>query len=150
MSDAFVYRFWIHDRSSGTLVRSKRRATLAAIEGKGEPLWESRTAVDESELDAAGFLVNRAENGSDPADELWGEIRSLRLRADSRDRQVKQLSEAAPRELRLTLCAESRELRDKADRLERLICANSRRPPAQAIQKGARAEIGGSEFFKPE
>jgi len=151
MPDAFVYYFLIRDRSSGTLISSKRRATLEAIQSKGEPLWESRMAVDESELDAAGFLVSRAESGSDPADEVWGDIRSLRLRADSRDRQAKQLSETTHREQKLTLCAESRELRNRADRLQQLICAKSKRPSAPAVQKLARAaEMGKSEFFKPE
>ncbi len=93
MPDAFVYYFLIRDRSSGRLVSSKRRATLEAIKSKGEPMWESRMAVDDSELDATGFLVSRADRGSDPMDELWSDIRSLRLRADSRDREAKQLSE---------------------------------------------------------
>jgi hypothetical protein len=151
MPDAFVYYFMIRDRSSGRLVSSKRRATLEAIQSKGEPLWESRMAVDESELDATGFLVSRADSGSDPMDELWSDIRSLRLRADSRDRDAQQLSETTHREQKLTLCAESRELRNKADRLQQLIYAKSNRGSEQAIQKPARAAaMGESEFFKPE
>jgi hypothetical protein len=151
MPDAFVYYFLIRDRSSGRLVSSKRRATLEAIQSKGEPLWDSRMAVDESELDATGFLVSRAESGADPADELWGDIRSLRLRADSRDREAKQLSETTHREQKLTLYTESRELRNKADRLQQLIYAKSQRSSERALQKVARAaEMGNSEFFKPE
>ena len=150
MPDAFVYHFLIRDRSSGRLVSSKRRATLEAIKSKGEPLWESRMAVDDSELDATGFLVSRADSGSDPMDELWGDIRSLRLRADSRDREARQLGEIH-REQKLTLCTESRELRSKADRLQQLIYAKSNGSSGQAIQKVARAaEMGKSEFFKPE
>ena len=150
MPDAFVYYFLIRDRSSGTLISSKRRATLEAIKSKGEPLWESRLAVDDSELDATGFLVSRADSGSDPMDELWSDVRSLRLRADSRDREARQLSEIH-REKKLTLYAESRELRNTADRLQLLIYANSNRASGQAIQKAARAaEMGESEFFKPE
>ena len=38
MPDAFVTYFLIHDRSTGKLVSSKRRATLDAIKGLGEPL----------------------------------------------------------------------------------------------------------------
>jgi hypothetical protein len=125
MADAFVYYFLIRERSSGRLVSSKRRATLEAIKSKGEPLWESRMAVDESELDATGFLVSRADSGSDPTHELWGDIRSLRLRADSRDREAKQLSESTHREEKLILRAESRELRYRADRLEQLVHAKS-------------------------
>ena len=89
MPDAFVYHFLIHDRSTGKLVSSRRRATLAAIKGIGEPLLESRMAVDDSEVDAMGFLVARSVDGADPTGEVWGEIRSLKLRADSRERQVK-------------------------------------------------------------
>src|ERR1700729_1334567 len=137
MPDAFVYHFLIRDRSSGTLISSKRRATLEAIKSKGEPLWESRLAVDDSELDATGFLVSRADSGSDPMDELWSDVRSLRLRADSRDREARQLSEIH-REKKLTLCTESRELRSKADRLQQLIYAKSNRSSEQAMQKVAR------------
>jgi hypothetical protein len=83
-------------------------------------------------------------------DELWSDIRSLRLRADSRDREAKQLSETY-REQKLTLCAESRELRNKADHLQQLIYAKSNRGPEQTIQKIARAaQMAKSEFFKPE
>jgi hypothetical protein len=150
MPDAFVYYFLIRDRSSGRLVSSKRRATLEAIKSRGEPLWDSRMAVDDSELDATGFLVSRADNGSDPMDELWSDIRSLRLRADSRDREAKQLSETH-REQKLTLRTESLELRNNADRLQQLIYAKSNRSSEQALQKVARtAEMAKSEFFKPE
>jgi hypothetical protein len=151
MPDAFVYYFLIRDRSSGRLVTSKRRATLEAIKCKGEPLWESRTAVDDSELDATGFLVSRADNGSDPADELWGDIRSLRLRADWRDQRAKQLSEKTHREQKLILCAESQELRNRADRLQQLIHAKNVRTSGQPIQSAARAAAAEkSELFKPE
>jgi hypothetical protein len=151
MPDAFVYRFLIRDRSSGRLVSSKRRATLEAIKSKGEPLWESRMAVDDSELDATGFLISRAESGSDPADELWGTIRSLRLRADSRDREALQLSETTHREQKLILCTESRELRNRADRLQQLVHAKNNPLSGAANQKAGRAaSMGKSEFFKPE
>jgi hypothetical protein len=150
MPDAFVYCFWVRDRSSGRLVSSKRRATLEAIKSKGEPMWESRMAVDASELDTTGFLVSRADNGSDPMDELWSDIRSLRLRADSRDREAKQLSDTCG-EQKLTLCAQSRELRDEADRLQQLVYAKSNRNSEPATQTVARAAgIANSGFFKPE
>jgi hypothetical protein len=151
MPDAFVYYFLIRDRSSGKLVSSKRFATLEAIENKGEPLWESRMAVDDSELDATGFLISRAESGSDPADELWGAIRSLRLRADSRDREAQQLSETTHLEQKLMLCEESRELRTRADSLQQLVRAKNNRHSGQANQRAVRAaSMGKSEFFKPE
>jgi hypothetical protein len=123
MSDAYVYYFLIRDRATGKLVSSKRRATLEAIESKGEPLMESRMAVDASEVDAAGFLVGRSGGDADPTDELWGEIRSLRLRADSREREAKRLTEGSDREQKLILCAESRELRGRAEKLQKLIQA---------------------------
>jgi hypothetical protein len=150
MPDAFVYYFLIRDRSTGRLVSSKRRATLEAIESTGEPLLESKMAVDDSEVDALGFLV-RSVGGNDPADELWGEIRSLRLRADAREREAKPLNNDTDRGQKLVLCAESLELRSRADRLQQLIHRHSARGSGQAIYKVASAgEARISKFFKPE
>jgi hypothetical protein len=150
MPDAFVYYFLIRDRSTGRLVSSKRRATLEAIKSNGEPLLESKMAVDDSEVDALGFLV-RSVGGNDPADELWGEIRSLRLRADAREREATPLNDDSDRERKLILCAESLELRSRADRLQQLIHTHSKRGSGQAIYKVASAgEVRISEFFKPE
>jgi hypothetical protein len=150
MPDAFVYYFLIRDRSTGRLVSSKRRATLEAIESKGEPLLESKMAVDDSEVDAMGFLV-RSIGGADPIDQLWGEIRSLRLRADSREREAKRLDDGADRERKLILCEESQELRNRADRLQQLIQSRSERASEQAIYKVASAgEVRITDFFKPE
>ena len=150
MPDAFVYYFLIRDRSTGRLGSSKRRATLEAIENKGEPLLESKMAVDASEVDAMGFLV-RSIGGADPIGELWGEIRSLRLRADSREREAKRLSDGADRERKLVLCEESQELRNRADRLQQLIQSRGERASGQSIYKvvsDSAARI--TEFFKPE
>jgi hypothetical protein len=150
MPDAFVYYFLIRDRSTGRLVSSKRRATLEAIESKGEPLLESKMAVDDSEVDAMGFLV-RSIGGGDPIDQLWGEIRSLRLRADSREREAKRLDDGADRERKLILCEESQELRNRADRLQQLIQSRSEHASVQAIHQAASAgEARVSQFFKPE
>jgi hypothetical protein len=150
MPDAFVYYFLVRDRTTGKLVSSRRRATLEAIKSKGEPLLESQMAVDGSEVDAAGFLV-RSVGGADPADELWGEIRSLRLRADSREREAKQLNESSDREQKLILCAESRELRGRAERLQHLIQASNKRA-FQAFQRPMSANESSttSAFFKAE
>jgi hypothetical protein len=134
MPDAFVYCFLIRDRASGRLVSSKRRATLEAIKSRGEPLLESEMTVDDSEVDASGFLIGRSVGGEDPADEQWGEIRSLRLRAGSRERETKQLSEVTDRERKLILGAESHELRNRADRLQQLIHTPSERTSGQALQ----------------
>ena len=150
MPDAFVYYFLIRDRSTGRLVSSKRRATLEAIKSNGEPLLESKMAVDDSEVDALGFLV-RSVGGNDPADELWGEIRSLRLRADARDREAKPLNDDSDRERKLILCAESLELRNRADRLQQLIRRHGNRGSGQAIYPVASAGAAHtSKFFKPE
>jgi hypothetical protein len=150
MPDAFVYQFLISDRSTGRLVSSKRRATLEAIKGKGEPILESEMAVDDSEVDAMGFLVRSVGDG-DPTDELWGEIRSLRLRADSREREAKRLADGSANERKLILCAEIQELRDRADRLQQLVQKRIERASGQAVYNVASAnEAGISQFFKPE
>jgi hypothetical protein len=150
MPDVFVYYFMTRDRATGMPVSSKRRATLEAIESKGEPLLESKMAVDGSEVDAMGFLV-RSVGAGDPIGELWGEIRSLRLRADSREREAKRLSDGADRERKLVLCEESQELRNRADRLQQLIQSRSERASGQAPYKVASdSEARISEFFKPE
>jgi hypothetical protein len=148
MPDAFVYFFLVRDRSSGRLARSKRRATLEAIKSRGEPLLESEMAVDDSEVDASGFLVGRSVGGEDPTDELWGEIRSLRLRAGSRERETEHLNDGADDARKLILDAESRELRNRADRLQQLIhtLKEGHRMPTIASYNGA----GRFEFSKPE
>jgi hypothetical protein len=151
MADALVYYFLMRDRSTGRLVSSKRRATLEAIKSRGEPLWESAMTVDDSEVDAGGFLTGRVVDGSDPADEVWGEIRSLRLRADSRDREARRLNDPSDRERKLTLCAESRELRTRAERLQEIIRTPSNRSPDLALSTIAPYyEAGKRHFFKPE
>jgi hypothetical protein len=150
MPDAFVYYFLIRDRSTGRLASSKRRATLEAIESNGEPLLESKMAVDDSEVDAKGFLV-RSVGGADPTDELWGEIRSLRLRADSREREAMRLNDGTDRKRKLILSEESQELRNRADRLQQLIQSRRERATGEAICNVASAgEARISEFFKPE
>jgi hypothetical protein len=132
MADICVYYFSIRDRTTGQLRHSKRRATLAAIRGLGEPVEESRLVVDSAEVDTGGFLVSRQEIGS-YADELWCEIRSLRLRAESRALEAKQLgeSEAGRRQL---LCSESLELMMRANRLHRLVHPD-RENPERAFKK---------------
>jgi hypothetical protein len=111
--------------------RSKRRATLQGIAGKGEPLMESRLIVDESEIDANGFLTGRASDDSDPIHELWAEIRSLESRANSRDREALTLHEADHRERMQTLRAESRDLRNQAAGLRVKLYATRADPPGR-------------------
>jgi hypothetical protein len=151
MPDAFVYYFLVRNRTTGKLVSSKRRATLEAIRSKGEPLMESQMAVDASEVDSTGFLVSRSVGGEEPTDELWGEIRSLRLRADSREREARQLNDGTHRERKLILCAEGRELRGRAERLQQLIQAKDKRASGRASPRVLLSnEPVNSEFFKPE
>lgn len=150
MPDALVYYFLIRDRASGRLVSSKRRATLDAIRSRGEPLLESEMTVDNSEVDADGFLIGRSVGRGDPIDELWGEIRSLRLRARAREREAKQLSDPSDRERKLILGAESRELRSRADRLQRLVQTSGRAIDQVPQTVAPYSEAGKSEFFKPE
>jgi len=119
MADAYVYYFTTLDRLSGKTVRSKRLATLEAIKGTGEPVMETQTTVDQTELDSDGFLVGRSVGGSDPGDELWGEIRSLILRAASRDREALELEESTEGRLKYLLSVESRELRNQARQLQK-------------------------------
>jgi hypothetical protein len=151
MPDAFVYYFLIRDRTTGRLASSKSRATLAAIKGRGEPVLESQMAVDDSEIDAMGFMVCRSVRAGDPAGELWSEIRSLRLRAASREREARRLDDGIDKERKLLLCAECRELRDKADRLQQLTEKQNKRASEQAIYQAAPGiEAGKSQVFKVE
>lgn len=151
MPDALVYYFLIRDRSSGKLVSSKRRATLEAIQRRGEPLLESEMAVDDSEVDAMGFLTSRSVDGADPAGELWGEIRSLKLRAESREREAMQMSGGNDRERKLILFEESRELRKRSEHLQRLVRNESGYNAAQAIYPAAPAdETSHRRIFKRE
>jgi hypothetical protein len=119
MADICVYYFSVRDRTTGKLGNSRRRATLEAIRGLGEPVVESRLIVDSSEVDTSGFLVSRQDMGS-YVDEIWCEIRSLRLRAKSRALEAKQLTESEA-ERRQVLCSECLELMTRANRLHRLV-----------------------------
>ena len=119
MADAYVYFFTVLDESTGDRVRSKRLATLETIKGRGEPVMETQTTVDETELDDGGFLVGRSVAGLRLTDELWGEIRSLNLRAASRDREALELDERTDGRLKYLLSVESRELRNQAKRLQK-------------------------------
>jgi hypothetical protein len=117
MADAYVYFFTALHRSSGKIVRSTRLATLAAIKSRGKPIMDTQTTVDESELDAAGFLVGRSVGGSVLGDDMQGEIRSLNLRATSRDREALKLNESTDGAPKYLLRVESRELRKQAGQM---------------------------------
>jgi hypothetical protein len=117
MTDRYVYYFTTLDRQTGENIRSECRATLRAIEGKGEPLMESQIVVDHTELDHNEFLLGIAGENSDRTSDLMHEIRSLELRADSRDSGALTLDAGTEAENKYMLSLESRELRKQAREL---------------------------------
>jgi hypothetical protein len=112
MTDVFVYHFVRHSGPDAKGVLSKRRATLETIRDKGEAVMESRRIVDHTEVDRNGFVIGGASNASHSLDELWPQIRSLELRAKSRDDDALKIVEGAENRERLRL--ESLELRNQA------------------------------------
>jgi hypothetical protein len=117
MSDMYVYHFVGPEGSGGNDALSTRAATLEAIKGRGEPLMESQIVVDHSELDADGFLL-RFGISTHAIDNLWSEIRSLELRAKSRDTEALKLNESTEGQSKYMLQLESRELRGQARKLK--------------------------------
>ncbi len=117
MTDRYVYYFTTLDSQTGEIIRSECRATLRAIEGKGEPLMESQIVVDHSELDRNEFLLGTSGEDSDQTSHLTDEIRSLELRADSRDSGALTLDAGTEGENKYMLSLESRELRKQAREL---------------------------------
>ena len=146
MADAYVYFFTALDRSSGKLARSTRLATLAAIKSRGKPIMDTQTTVDETELDAAGFLVGRSVGGSVPGDEMRGEIRSLNLRATSRDREALKLNDSTDGAPKYLLRVESRELRRQAGQMQQdrrdIIAAESNDADAAIDPSGVCPDVG--------
>ncbi|GAC1503895.1 MAG: hypothetical protein NVS1B6_11570 [Steroidobacteraceae bacterium] len=117
MTDRYVYYFMRTCGPDGSRVPSKRRATLEAIKGKGDPIMESQIVVDQTELDGSGFLVGGVNKDTPPIDAIWAQIRSLERRANSRDTEALTLSESDPDKYMLSL--ESRELRAQVMRLSK-------------------------------
>ena len=118
MSDVYVYHF-LRRGPAGENMRSKRRATLAAIIGLGEAVMESQIVADHTELDGNGFLIGSLGDESNPMDELSAQIRSLERRASSRDLEALKLSETTEGNRRYMLSLESRELRKQAQKLKK-------------------------------
>jgi hypothetical protein len=119
MTDVYVYYFMRSRGLAGENILSKRRATLEAINGKGEAVMESQLVVDHTEVDDNGFLVGGVGNESHPTDELWAQIRSLERRANSRDSEALTLTESAEGDRIYLLRLESRELRKQAQALKK-------------------------------
>jgi hypothetical protein len=117
MTDKYVYHFTGPFGPGGEIAVSPRAATLESIQSRGEPVMESQVVVDQSELDCDGFLVRFGVN-TNPIDSLWSQIRSLRLRAESRDAEALQLNEGTDGERKYMLHMESQELRRQAERLK--------------------------------
>lgn len=117
MSDKYVYHFMGPFASETKDVRSARAATLEAIQGRGEPVMESQLVVDQSELDDEGFLI-RFGTSTNVIDNLWSQIRSLNLRAESRDVEAARLNEGTDGERKYMLHLESQELRRQAETLK--------------------------------
>jgi hypothetical protein len=121
IGDVSVYYFMRRGGPMGGESLSKRRATLESIVGKGEPVMESKLIVDHTEVDANGFLTGRASDDAHPVHELWAQTRSLESRANSRDSEALELDEGIDAERKGRLQAESRELRDQAEALRKLL-----------------------------
>jgi hypothetical protein len=119
MTDAYVYFFLVGNGSSREKVRSLRRATLDAIKGRGEPLMETQIVVDHTELDANGFLRVGVGWEAVGVAELTSQIKSIELRAVSRDLAALKLDEGTQGKEIYMLNLESRELRLQAKQLKK-------------------------------
>jgi hypothetical protein len=116
MTDVYVYNFNAGNEPASQRSSPMRFATLAAIKNIGTPILESQLVVDHSELGDDGFLL-RFGDGLNQIDDLWTQIRSLNLRATSRDTEALSLIEGGDGPRRYLLSLESRELRREAQRL---------------------------------
>jgi hypothetical protein len=119
MTDKYVYFFLRPSGPAGAEILSQRRATLDSIkDGKGEAVMESQMVVDHREVDDKGFEIGGSGNASQPTDERWSQIRSLELRANSRDTDAQELNEHSQGASKYMLQLESRELRHQASGLK--------------------------------
>jgi hypothetical protein len=118
VSDQYIYYFTVRDTATGEIRLSSRPATLKAITGQGEPIMESQLVVDHSELDEHGFYIAGIGGGSRPADDIAAQIRSVELRAASRDSEALKMNDAAEGKDKYMLSLESRELRNQARKLK--------------------------------
>jgi hypothetical protein len=119
MTDVYVYYFMRNGGESGERSRSKRRARLETIKNMGTPVMESQIVVDHTEVDDNGFLIGGVDDGLNPMEERWAQIRSLERRAHSRDCEAEQLSETTDGARKYMLGLESRELRNQAQKLRK-------------------------------
>jgi hypothetical protein len=115
MCDVYIYYFKTSNGPDGKNILSTRPATLDAIKGRGEPVMESQIVVDHTELDADGLLVAAIGNDSNAMDHIAFQIRSLAVRAASRDEAALASADGIERYM---LSLESRELRKQARELK--------------------------------
>jgi hypothetical protein len=118
MTDVAVYYFMRSSVPAGEEALSKRRATLETIQGNGEAVMQSRHIVDHTEVDANGFVIGGASSESHSSDELWPRIRSLELRAKSRDDEALTIAEGTDSARKQALHSESLALRKQAQVLK--------------------------------
>lgn len=118
MTDKYVYYFMRPRGPAGVQVLSNRRATLDAIKDKGEAVMESQIVVDHSEVNDNGFVIGGAGSESHATDQRWSQIRSLELRANSRDSAALALDEDSQGACKYMLQLESRELRHQSRKLK--------------------------------
>ena len=119
MTDVYVYRFIGRDGPADTKGRTRRRATLETIKDIGDPIMESQIVVDDGELDSMGFFCDNVANDPHSAAAMKNEIKSLNLRAASRDAEALNMDENAAGARKYMLQLESRELRKQAQKLQK-------------------------------
>ena len=117
MTDVYVYYFTVSAGQPEGNVSPRLRATLEAIKRFGEPIMESQIVADHTEVDRDGFLSPGADLDSKPLSDATAEIRSLGLRADSRDSKALAMNETTEGQDKYMLQLESRELRSQARKL---------------------------------
>jgi hypothetical protein len=118
VTDRYIYYFTARDSVTGETRLSSRPATLKAIVGQGEPVMESQLVVDHTELDDDGFFIAGIRGDSPVDDEINAQIKSVELRADSRDSEAQKMNDAAEGKDKYMLTLESRELRGQARQLK--------------------------------
>ena len=140
MTDVYVYHYMERDALQGEGRLSKRPATLKAIKGKGRPLMETQMVVDHTEVDGDGFFI-LTDGNSNAINDIAAQIRSVELRATSRDCEALKLNEATEGKDKYMLSLESRELRGQARKLR------VQRTNLQADEPGGDSDNSGGMPF---
>src|ERR1700722_8749131 len=117
MTDVYIYNYMVRDAPRGESRLSNRPATLKAIKGRGRPLMETQLVVDHTEVDGDGFFI-LTDGNSNAVNDIAAQIRSVELRAASRDSEALKLNETSEGKDKYMLSLESRELRGQARKLK--------------------------------